>query len=72
MVLPGESQMTASRFPCRVCGLPTESVDTYVVCAACALSFEMRFRESVGDGVRHLPPITGETEARLRQLLDDW
>jgi hypothetical protein len=64
--------MTASRFPCRACGLPTEGLDTYVICADCALDFERRFRETVGDGFRHLPEIAGATEARLRRLLDDW
>jgi len=47
-------------------------VDAYVVCPACLLGFEMRFRERVGDGVDHLPSIAGDVEARLRQLLDDW
>lgn len=64
--------MTASRFPCRACGLSTESVDMYVICADCLLAIEMRSRERDGDGVEHLPPITGETEVRLRRLLDDW
>ena len=61
-----------SRFPCRACGLSTESVDVYVVCEDCLAALEMRYRERTGDGVQHLPPITGETEARLRRLLDDW
>jgi hypothetical protein len=43
-----------------------------VICSDCALGFEMRFRETIGDGVRHLPEIVGETESRLRALLDDW
>jgi len=47
-------------------------VDVYVICVDCALVFEMRFRETIRDGVQHLPPITGETEDRLRRLLDDW
>jgi hypothetical protein len=64
--------MTASRFPCRACGLATEGVDTYVICSDCTLGFEMRFRETIGDGVQHLPPIAGETEARIRKMLDDW
>jgi hypothetical protein len=64
--------MTALRYPCRVCGRPTEGVDAYVVCSDCVLDFEMRARERVGDGVQHLPRIAGETEARLRKLLDDW
>jgi hypothetical protein len=64
--------MAVSRFPCRVCGQLTDGADTYVVCSDCTLAFERRFRESIGDGVRHLPPITGETEAHLRKLLDDW
>ena len=62
----------ASHFPCRACGLPTEGVDTYVICSDCTLDFEERFRESACDGAEHLPPITGETEVRLRRLLDDW
>ena len=62
----------ASRFPCRSCGLSIEGVDAYVVCSDCILVLEMRFRESIGDGVQHLPQIAGETEARLRRLLDDW
>jgi hypothetical protein len=64
--------MPASRFPCRACGLPTDGVDTYVICSDCTLDFEMRFRETSHDGVQHLPEITGEIEARLRRLLDDW
>jgi len=64
--------MTASRFPCRACGLPTEGLDTYVICPDCALDFERQFRESLCDGVQHLPQITGSTEARLTRLLDDW
>jgi hypothetical protein len=44
----------------------------YVICADCLLALEMRSRERDGDGVQHLPPIMGETEARLRRLLDDW
>ena len=64
--------MTASRFPCRACGFSTESVDIYVVCSDCLLRLEMRSRERDGDGVQHLPPITGETKARIKRLLDDW
>ena len=64
--------MSGSRFPCRVCGQPTDAQDTYVVCVDCATRFEMRARERDGDGIRHLPPITGEVEARLRALVDDW
>ena len=64
--------MAASRFPCWVCGLPTEGVDTYAVCSECLLGFERRSRERDGDGVEHLPLIAGEVEARLRRLLDDW
>jgi hypothetical protein len=64
--------MAASHFPCRVCEQPTEGVDTYVVCSDCSLHFEMRFRERVGDGVQHLPHVTGDIEVRLRRLLDDW
>jgi hypothetical protein len=64
--------MAVSRYPCRVCGLLTEGVDTYVICSACLLGFETRSRERSGDGVGHLPSITGEVEARLRRLLDDW
>ena len=62
----------ASHFPCRACGLLTESVDTYVMCSDCALNFERRFREFRHDGAEHLAPITGETEAHLRRPLDDW
>lgn len=72
----GKSQMMASHFPCRACGLPTEGVDIYVICADCALDFEGRVEGQVEgsrrDGADHLAPITGETEARLRRLLDDW
>ena len=64
--------MAASPYPCRVCGLPTMGVDTYVVCADCVLRFERRSRERDGDGVEHLPSIAGDVEARLRKLLDDW
>jgi len=63
--------MAVSRYPCRVCGLPTSGVDTYVVCSDCLLRFENRSRERDGDGVDHLPSIAGDVEARLRQLLDD-
>jgi len=62
--------LARSRFPCRVCGQPTDGVDTYVVCWDCLARFEMRARERDGDGVRHLPPIKGDVEARLRKLLD--
>ena len=62
----------ASRFPCRACGLPTEGVDTYVICSDCAFDFDQQCRESSRDGAEHLTPITDETEARLRRLLDDW
>jgi hypothetical protein len=62
----------ASHFPCRACGLLTEGVDTYIICLDCALDFERRFSERGHDGTEHLVPITGETEARLRRLLDDW
>lgn len=61
-----------SHFPCRACGLPTEGVDTYVICSDCALDFELRFGDARHDGAKHLAPITGDIEARLRQLLDDW
>jgi hypothetical protein len=64
--------MAVSRYPCRVCGLPTDGVDTYVVCSDCLLRYERRFREQDGDGVGHLPSIDGEVEVRLRKLLDDW
>ena len=64
--------VAASRFPCWVCGLPTEGVDAYVVCSDCLLTYERRSRERAGDGVDHLPLIAGEAEARLRKLLDDW
>ena len=64
--------MAVLRFPCRVCGLSIEGVDTYVVCSDCLAHFDMRARERDGDGVRHLPQITGDVEARLRALVDDW
>ena len=64
--------MAATHFPCRVCGQPTQGADDYVVCSDCVMGYEMRSRERDGDGVNHLPPITGETEAGLRRLLDDW
>jgi len=64
--------MAASPYPCLVCGLPTQGVDTYVVCSDCVLRLEMRSRERDGDGVEHLPLIAGDVEARLRKLLDDW
>ena len=64
--------MALSRYPCRVCGLPTHGVDTYVVCSDCLLRFERRSRERAGDGVSHLPSIDGDVESRLRKLLDDW
>ena len=67
-----EPPITHSRFPCRVCGQPTHGLDTYVVCSDCLARFDMRARERDGDGVRHLPPITGEVEARLRELVDGW
>jgi len=64
--------MSGSHFPCRVCGQPTIGIDTYVVCEGCSSDFEMRSRERIGDGIQHLPPITGEIEERLKKLLDDW
>jgi hypothetical protein len=64
--------MRSSRFPCRVCGMPTSGTDTYVVCSDCLLRFEKLSRHRAGDGTEHLPPITGVVEARLRKLLDDW
>jgi len=64
--------MAASHFPCRVCGQPTQGADSYVVCLDCAMRFEMRFRESIGDGVMHLPHVTGDIEALLKKLVDDW
>jgi hypothetical protein len=50
----------------------TLGADDYVVCLECALGYERRSRERISDGVQHLPPITGDVEARLRQLVDDW
>ena len=64
--------MAVSRYPCWVCGLPTEGVDSYVVCLDCLLGFEMRSQERARDGVEHLPLIAGDVEARLRKLVDDW
>lgn len=74
--------MTASRFPCRVCGQATEGVDAYVVCSDCVAEYEQRAAERRGDDGRSpflpstgpvpLPLTTGEMEARLRKLLDDW
>jgi hypothetical protein len=74
--------MTASRFPCRVCGQSTEGVDVYVVCSDCVAEYDRRAVEGPGDDVRsaylpptgpvHLPLTAGEVEARLRKMLDDW
>ena len=64
--------MAPSSFPCQVCRQATHGVDAYVVCSACLLGLEMRFREHVGEGVDHLTPIAGDVEVRLRKLLDDW
>ena len=61
-----------SYFPCRACGLPTEGVDSFVICSDCALDFELRFRESRRDDAEDQVPITGEIEARLRRLVDNW
>lgn len=74
--------MTASRFPCRVCGLSTEGVDVYVVCSDCVAEYEQHARDGLADDGRspHVPPTCSthppltarEVEARLRKLLDDW
>jgi hypothetical protein len=64
--------MPASGFPCRACGLLTEGVDAYVICADCTLEFEARYQETIHDGEQRVPQITGEIEARLRRLVDDW
>jgi hypothetical protein len=47
-------------------------VDTYVICSDCAREYEEGFEDLGRDGAEHLAPITGETEACLRRLLDDW
>ena len=74
--------MTASRFPCRVCGQSTEGVDVYVVCSDCVAEYEQHAVDRLTeDGQsQYLPstcstqasPMAGELEARLRKLLDDW
>ena len=74
--------MTASRFPCRVCGQSTEGIDVYVVCSDCVAEYEQHAVDRLAEGGRSqfLPPTSstqasltpGEVEARLRKLLDDW
>ena len=64
------------QFPCRVCGTPTEGVDTYVVCGDCVRDFDGGLRtgmvpRSAGpfDELAHAP-LTPEDEVGLRRLLD--
>jgi hypothetical protein len=47
-------------------------VDSYVICSDCTRDFDLRSTASRRDGAEHLAPITGETEAQLRRLVDDW
>ena len=68
--------MMASRFPCRACGLLTEGVDTYVVCADCLSDFDTGRRTGMVlrnvrpyDELVHAP-MTPADEARVRRLLD--
>jgi hypothetical protein len=63
-------------FPCRVCGQPTDGLDTYVVCADCVHDFESGHRTGMVlknvrpyDALAHAP-LTPEDEARVRRLLD--
>ena len=72
--------MYMSRFPCRVCGQPTEGLDTYVVCHDCLEAFEARAgRRSTYEADAQMPmAIAGiplspdEVQERLRALLDSW
>jgi hypothetical protein len=69
--------MAVSRFPCRSCGQPTESVDAYVVCSWCLdeLEAEARhaaLRQAADDELVVTPLAPHEVEAQIRRLLDDW
>ena len=69
--------MAVSRFPCRSCGQPTESVDAYIVCAGCLEELEAAAQSDRGqrrtdDDFIATPLPPHEVEARLRKLLDDW
>jgi hypothetical protein len=69
--------MAVSRFPCRSCGLPTESEDAYIVCSGCLEELEAAARHKDGrrateDDLVPAPLPPHEIEARLRKLLDDW
>lgn len=63
-------------FPCRVCGMSTEGVDSYVVCADCLRDFDNGLRTDMALGNVRLydelahAPLTSEDEVRLRKLLD--
>jgi len=65
------SPMNPLWFPCRVCGMSTEGIDSYVVCAGCLRDFD----NGVSDGVRLYDnlahaPLTSDDEVRVRKLLD--
>jgi hypothetical protein len=69
--------MALWRYPCRVCGSPTDGVDTYVICSSCLaeLDLEVRYDQHHGAPVECPTEATltaSETEARIRKLLDDW
>jgi len=60
----------------------TEGADAYVVCSDCVAEFDRRSGNLMADeghypfmppaGPVHLSLTSGEIEARLRKLLDDW
>ena len=76
--------MHRSRFPCRVCGQATESLDTYVICLDCAEEYELRSEGPAGGrpdpfSGAELPPTPAgvplsddEIRERIRHLLNDW
>ena len=73
--------MTASRFPCRICGQATDGPDSYVVCPDCIAELDLlsgiqhadeEYARLAGHDLVHVTPSQDEIDARIRKLLDDW
>ena len=69
--------MAVWRYPCRVCGLPTDGMDTYVICSGCLSELDLEARydqrhQASLDGPVEATLTASEAEARIRKLLDDW